>query len=332
MIQKTEVRPIAYNYDFKEAVKWYNSTGLQSRNMNFFARWVYNVYKIASLPGTDSSCIERLAVDKTKLSIFAILVDDLADNVELRNKELLEKAIRIPFNGSKIFKNKYLEVTRELWNDIIGSVSSYPRYRDFKEIFFFDLDQFFNSIKYAYLVNSSDFYNIQEGMIYSPNNMMIIIYLDMDLMCSPCFDKSELKKVRPIFHYIQDIMHVGNILNTFPREIEELDFSSPIITLGLSEDVIKKEDVANNPEQVLRDLNYFIPYYKQRVEEDFEKIIDQSYNVVSIDFNEFYPRLRKIWDSFLHRPHYWKKEEARQMATQNLMIGKDKNRIKWVRI
>jgi len=323
---------ITYNYDFKEAVYWYNSVGLETRNMEYFAKWVYDVYKIAYLPGTDESYIDRLAVDKTKLSIFAILVDDLADNVKIRDKMLLEKAIRIPFNGSKSFENKYLEITRTLWKDIISSIETYPRYEEFKEIFFFDIDQFFNSIKYGYLVNSLDLYSVQEGMMYSPNNMMITIYLDMDLMCSPNFDKTELKKVRPIFHYIQDIMHVGNILNTFPREIEELDFSSPMISLGLSEEIIDKEDVVKRPEQVLKNLEYFIPHFKQRVEQNFEKINDCSHMVNSIDLEEFNPRLRKIWQNFLNRPHYWKKEETEKVMISHNIAHDSHGKTQWVRM
>jgi len=130
-------------------------------------------------------------------------------------------------------------------------------------------------------------------------------------MCSPGFKKEELNKVRPVFYYIQDIMHVGNILNTFPREIDELDFSSPIIMMGLGEGIIEKDDVIKHPKRVLKDLEYFIPYFKQRVEEDFEKIRDLSSSVKSIDFNEFYPRLRKIWDGFLQRPQYWKTTELK---------------------
>ena len=250
--------------------------------MSFFAKWVYDVYKIAYLPGVISTYIDTLAVDKTQLSTFAILVDDLADNVKLRDKDLLEKALRIPFEESKKYENDYLNVTREIWLDIINSIRNYPRYDEFIDILFFDLDQFLNSIKYGYLANTSDLYNITETKIYSPHNMMIIMYLDMDLMCHPTFKKEELKKIRPIFHHIQDIMHVGNILNTFPREIEELDFSSPIISIGLSEGVINKDDIVRQPKKALGNLEYLIPYFKERVEENFGKIEDIGHTIKSI--------------------------------------------------
>ena len=321
-------------YGFEKSVEMYNSVGLESRNMSFFAKWVYDVYKTAYLPGISPSYIEIVTVDKTKLSTFAILVDDLADNIKLRDKELLEKALRIPFDEHKKYENEYLKVTREMWLDIKNSIRSYPRYEEFKDIFFFDLDQFLNSIKYGYLVNTADLYNITESKIYSPNNMMIIMYLDMDLMCSLGFRKEELKKVRPIFHYIQDVMHVGNILNTFPREIEELDFSSPIISMGVSEGVIKKEDVIKNPKRTLVNLEYLIPFFKDRVEEDFEKIKDLASAVNSIDFDAFYLRLRKIWEGFLQRPQYWKLNEMEEKEdfAKPIVSVVSNNKSRWIRM
>jgi len=39
----------------EQAVDLYNSIGLESRNMNFFSKWVYEAYKIAYIPGTDQN-------------------------------------------------------------------------------------------------------------------------------------------------------------------------------------------------------------------------------------------------------------------------------------
>lgn len=64
-------------YGFGKSVEMYNSVGLESRNMSFFAKCLYDVYKTAYLPGIISSYIEILTVDKTKLSNFVILVDDM---------------------------------------------------------------------------------------------------------------------------------------------------------------------------------------------------------------------------------------------------------------
>ena len=290
----------------EDVIELYESVGLKSRNMKFFSKWVYEVYKnLFYLPGVDLGYIEKLAVDKTKLSVFAILVDDLADNAKLRNKHLLEKAVQIPWNGHEEQDVMYLEATRRIWLDVIKSIQQYPRYEEFEEILYFDLDQFLDAVKYASLINTMEIDNPIENKVYFYQNMMIMIFLDIDLMCSPFFKTEELSKFRPIAHWIQDICHVGNVLSTYQRELKEEDFSSPIIALGLEEGLFTKKDVIKNPDNVLKKLDTLIPLFNQRVEEDFQKIRDNGDTVGSIDINEFYSRLTKVFNCFLERPKYW---------------------------
>jgi len=323
--------------DIEKTVYLYNSVGLEWRNMSYFASWVYEVYKKSYLPGVDPSYIDTLSVDKTKMSIFSILIDDLSDNIKLRDGDLLRQALRIPYNETQMLENEYLEATRKVWLEIIDSMKKYPRYDEFKDIFFFDLDQFLNAVKYGYLVNTRDLYNNMETKSYSPHNMMIILFLDMDLMCSPNFKSEELRKVRPIFNYVQDIMHVGNIINTFPREIEELDFSSPMISLGLEEGIITKEDVMKDPKKTLENLQYLIPCYKHRVEEDLQHIRDLKNTVESINIEEFYLKVSKAWEAFLERPQYWKLDKTEEKENKDSLIKSiigviPKTSIQWVRM
>ena len=293
-------------YTLKKSIELYNSVGLQIRNMSFLASWVHNVYKeLFYLPIIDLAYDERLALDKTKLSIFAILVDDLADNYKLRNQELLENAIRIPWNPNEKYQSKYLEVTRKIWLDVMRSIKQYPRYNEFKGLFYFDMDQFLDSIRYAFLVNTMEIDNALEFKIYSHHNMMIIVYLDMDLMCSPDFNKEELWKLRPIFHYVQDICHIGNILSTYPRELEERDFSSPIISIGLRKGLITKDDILRNPKKATEGLRELESYYKRRVKENFNRIEKSADKIESVDIKEFSKKLRRVFKCFLERKHYW---------------------------
>ena len=307
-----------YSFDFVTSL--YKSVGLRSRNMNYFSKWVYKIYRdFFYLPGIDIGYIDQLAKDKTKLSVFAILVDDLADNVKLRNKYLLEKALQIPWNGSEIDDIKYLEITKKIWSDVYNSIENYPRFNEFEEIFNFDLDHFLNSIKYSYLINTSNLGNSTENAMYSHHNMMIMIFLNMDLMCSPFFKKKELSKFRPLAYWIQDICHIGNVISTYIREIEEMDFSSPIISLGLTEGLITKTDVRKNPDKTLKKLNSLLIKFKTRAEKDFDKIKDNSKNVESIDIDEFYSRLRKVYSCFLERPRYWELEKVEIEDRQTIM-------------
>ena len=121
----------------EEAIELYKTVG--PRNADFLFHWLYQVYDKTYLPSINEEYKDQLALIKTKLCIFDVLVDDLADNAKLRNKRLLDQAVRIPHNDIKPYKNKYLEVTRLVWQDCINSIKKLPRYDEFKEIFFFDL-------------------------------------------------------------------------------------------------------------------------------------------------------------------------------------------------
>jgi hypothetical protein len=325
-------------YNISELIDLYDSVGLETRNMKFLARWFCNMFDFSYLPSVDLEYKDQLVLDKLKLSIFNILVDDLADNYIIRNKELFEKAARIPWDGHNSFKNKYLNVTKKIWLDFSDSLKLYPRYQEFKEIFYFDLDQFLDSIKYSMLINSVGLDNPLEIKTYPPQNMQVLLFLNMDLMCSPSFDIKELGKIRPILIRTQNLLHLAHVISTYPREIEELDFSSPMISMGLSEGVIEKEDVIKNPETTLENLRYFEPYLKNLAEQHFEKIKDQIDTVKTVDIEDFYERVRRVYDYFLERPYYWKLNEMEEQIGKTCQIAKTGTikkydaSIKWIRM
>jgi len=300
--------------------------------MRFLAGWFCDMYDFSYLSSIDVSYKDKLVIDKLKLSIFNILVDDLADNYKIRNKNLFEKAVRIPWDDKTNFKNMYLNVTKKIWLDFHNSIKSYPRYKEFKDMFFFDLDQFLDSIKYSMLINSDAIDNHLEIRTYSPQNMQVILFLDLDLMCSPDFDKKELGKLRPVLIWTQDLLHLSHVINTYPREIQELDFSSPMISIGINEGVISREDVVRYPEKTLENLKYFEPYLKNLAEEEFEKIKSQADKIESVDINDFYQRVRRVYNYFLERPQYWKLNEINKKTMETVCIYEKQNSVKWVRM
>jgi len=289
--------------NLKEAIQLYKTVG--PRNADFLFNWLYQVYDKTYLPSIDDEYKDKLALIKTKLCIFDVLVDDLADNAKLRNKRLLDKAVRIPHNGTKSYKNKYLEVTRIIWQDCINSIKSLPRYDEFKEIFFFDLEQVMNSMKYSYLINTSDFSNFTEDEMYLNHGVMVLLHCDIDLMCSPEFDYEELGKLRPIIHSVQDVAHIGNMMNTYPKEIKEADFSSPIISMAIREGLIEKNTVINDPEYSLACVQPLVSKFEERMKENLIKIEKRADDIETVDISDFYERLRNVWVAFLNREQYW---------------------------
>jgi len=294
----------------EEAIKLYKTVG--PRNADFLFHWLYQVYDKTYLPSINEEYKEQLALIKTKLCIFDVLVDDLADNAKLRNKRLLDQAVRIPDNGNKRYKNKYLEVTRIIWQDCINSIKRLPRYDEFKEIFFFDLEQVMNSMKYSYLINTSDFSNFTEDEMYLNHGVMVLLHCDIDLMCSPDFDYEELRKLRPILHSVQDVAHLGNMINTYPKEIQEADFSSPIISMAIREGLIEKNTVINDPEYTLASIKPLVIKFEERMKKDLEKIQTHANEIETINICEFYQRLKSVWEAFLSREQYWSIPEKKE--------------------
>jgi len=319
-------------YTLDEAIELYKSVGV--RRGDFLFHWLYNIYDKTYLASIDDTYKEALTLDKTKLTMFDVLVDDLADNAKIRNKRLLDKAANIPWDGSKNYNHPYLNVTKRIWLDCISSIKRYPRYEEFKDIFFFDLEQVMNSMKYSYLVNTADFSNMIEDETYLNHGVMVILHCDMDLMCSPDFDYEELKKLRPILQCVQDVAHVGNMLNTYPKEILEMDLSSPIISLGLREGLIKRSDVVKDPEYVLASLESLVPYFKERMKNNLQKIKNHANDIKSVDIYDFYRRLEDVWKEFLKREQYWKTAdiEENEYITKPIISVVPNYAVKWVRM
>lgn len=300
-------------YNLEESIELYKTVGL--RNAGFLFPWLYNVYDQTYLPSIDEEYKETLSLDKTKLTIFDVLIDDLADNAKIRNRRLLEEAIRIPWNGMKKFNNTYLQVTKKIWMDCINSIKQYPRYDEFRDIFYFDMDQVMNSMRYAYLVNTADFSSISEDEMYLNHGVMVILHCDMDLMCSPNFNLEELRDLRPILHWVQDVAHIGNMFNTYPKEIQEADFSSPIISMGIREGLIDKAMVIKDPELALANIKPLVSRFETRMIDDLEKIESNAHEIETVDIFDFHKRLKNVWEQFLKREQYWNKPHKKAMVS-----------------
>lgn len=320
----------------EELTKKYNEVGLETRNMKFLANWYCKMFNLAHLPSIDIKLRDQLTLDKLKLSIFNIMADDIVDNSNFRDKELFEKISKIPWNLEEDYENEYLQTAKEIWLDFEESMKKYPRYEEFKDIFYFDLEQFFDSMKYSMLVNTMGVDNTLETRMYLPHNMQVVLFLDLDLMCSPDFDMEEFGKLRPILLWTQDLLHLAHVISTYPKEVRELDFSSPMISIGINEGVIKREDVIKKPETTLENLKYFEPFLTRQAEEELEKIKNQASEIQSIDINEFHSRVAKVYNAFLQREHYWTSEEIQkskqieEATTTTLQIIPDYT-VKWVR-
>ncbi len=284
-----------------EDIKLYDQVG--QRNGTFLFEWLHNIYSRVYLPCIDLTFKETLSLDKTRLTIFDVLVDDLADNFELRNWEALTEFVKIPWEGGNSYANEYSKIGKKIWDRSIRSIRKYPRFKELKKVFYFDLGQVMSSMEYSYLVNSYRLDNPIEEKIYPPHGCMVILHCDMDLMCSPEFDLKELRAMRVIFNLAQRVSHIGNMLNTYPKEIEEKDYSSPIISRGLRRGLLK--DMKNG--EILAKLKPLEKEFKDEALAIVKDIRVQEEKIESVDMKGFSDSLRKTFNNFLKRDHYWER-------------------------
>ena len=196
--------------------------------------WLLRVFENLGLSTVKTQYLDSLAITKTKLAMFVILIDDTVDNIDKRNFELFEELIKIPFNpdtidSSKLESNavKYLEFTRDLWLETINEVRTYPDYKKYQEALKFDVKQLLNSMEYSKFVNKyPNAVNLIENSAYVHHGMIVLIQFDFDLMCSDKFNDNELGILRELAYLSQKLARIGNLIGTYPRELIESDMSS----------------------------------------------------------------------------------------------------------
>ena len=305
IFQEKYIRPMPLD----DAVNLYSTIG--KRNAKFLFTWLHNIYKKVYLPCIDLDYADTLAIDKTKLTIFDVCIDDAADNYRVRNKELLYKLLKIPWNSyDNQFYNPdiYFETSKTLYLDVLSSIKSYPRYEELKDVFDYDLKQVLHSMEYSYLVNSKNgFGSYMESLLYVPHGLMVILHCVMDLMCSPKFKISELNNVHAVFTIAQKVMCIGNMLNTYPREIREKDISSPIMMLALEKGLYQYHDIKKNDFEikVLPKIKKLEPHFQAMVPKYLNEIRKYKKKVHCFNVEEFVQALQYVYDMFIKRAQYW---------------------------
>jgi len=278
-----------------EVIDLYKSVG--RRNIEYFG-WIHDVYSWITLPSVSFDCRKDLGDDKTKLTVFDILVDDLADNYETRSYPLLQRLANIPWQSKAGIAetDAYLDVGRRIWEDSISSLSNYPRFNEFERIFYFDLRQVLSSMMYSYLGNTAGIENPIETGFYSSYGCLVEVAIDMDLMCSPAFDMRELGPMRTVACLAQKVAHVGNMLTTYPSEVVERDVSSPIISLALRKGVIREDELGDKA--AVPKVAKLEWVYKNKAYSYIKKVAEYEREIRSINIRGFSNYLVELIEKF----------------------------------
>lgn len=239
-----------------ELQKWVGEYEKVGERPYFSFPWIYRIVQVIVFPATRKKYKEELWVTKTLIFMFNILLDDVADKT--RNKELLDKLLDISF-GKPLIKSgqlnqkekQYFKFAVRLWNYINKTIRKYPRYKEFKDLFKYDHQQYINAMKYAYLINTNhNLINSSELWIYLSHGMQVFPIMDVDLMCSK-LRTQDLGRIREIAWHFQKMARIGNWVSTWEREIKDGDFTSGIWAYALEKDIVKIGDLKRENESKL---------------------------------------------------------------------------------
>jgi len=242
-VQKVKLPP-----ELQKWVKEYEKVGDRSE---FIWKWLYKMNEISSFFKVPKKYFFPLVKVKTLFNMFIILVDDVSERDQ---EDLLDNLLKVPFYRSCI-KNQnlssdeklYLNFTIKVWKEIMNIIKNFPEYNKHQKMFYFDVYQVLNEVRYAYLIYKNPFLiNELEYWIYFPQGMQIIVDFDLDLMCFEKIELENLGNLRRIVLILQKMARVGNWLSTWSREIKHGDFTGGVFAYALGRGVIKTRDLLDS--------------------------------------------------------------------------------------
>ena len=295
-IQRVKLPP-----ELQKWVKEYEKVGERDE---FIWKWIYNAMQILTLPIVNKRYKRSLWTIKTcSLVIFDILLNDAAD--KMKNKRLLDELIEIPFLERNLqYKHldqkeiDYLFFTKKIWGDTLNKIKHFPRYKELKDIFYYDISQILVAIRYDFLTaNYPYLINKTESLIYPLYTMSGMLCGTLDLMCSPKFKKKELGKIREVIWHAQKMARIGNWVSTWEREIEENDFTSGVFAYALANKVINIEDLKKDNHNIIYTKIKRSLIEKEILnewEQSYKKVSKLSQEVNSGNFEKFLSGLEKL--------------------------------------
>jgi hypothetical protein len=199
------------------------------------------------LSSVPEECRWTAALVKSLLTLAATIVDDVSD--KLHDTPLLEVLLKAPFENidtpvhfqgcrrlavtlcSELFDAAYVHLRQgRMWDRV-------------EPVLAFDLKQVWNAFAYAHLLNGRpEIINHVENTTYGAHNMMFYVFGDIDLTYSPVVDH-ECSHLREVFWHAQQMARIGNWVSTWERELHERDWSSGVVSWGVSNRLFQVSDL-----------------------------------------------------------------------------------------
>lgn len=218
---------------------------------SYLWRWFYAVAQRFQLSCVSPSNRDEALEQKSMLTMFVTLLDDLAERDG--DRATFEEARQIPFPGAHARTERHgvdtavLEFAQHVWEQFETRLETAPRYEEFARLFRFDFRQVMNAIDYSLVTNEYlDASTLGGCEQYDAHNMVVFAYTDVDLMHSPSFDRTDLSDLREVLWDAQMMGRIGNWVTTWERELEEGDFSSGVIVYALQRGIVTVDELRSD--------------------------------------------------------------------------------------
>jgi len=148
-------------------------------------------------------------------------------------------------------ESQYLKFTLKVWRKINQLIKKSCNYKEFKELFNYDIKQIINGMEYSRIINQNPYLiNKTEYWLYAPHTMQFVMGSIIDIMHFSEFDMKELSMVREISWQAQKMARIGNCISTWEREIKDNDLTSGVFAYAINSGILSCKDLidANNVE------------------------------------------------------------------------------------
>lgn len=226
-----------------------------SKRSDYLWLWAYRSVQLVTLPSTPHEYRQSLYETKCLMVMFITLLDDIADS--MRNRRMLSEILNTSFFGEEDISSdnlnseetNYLRFAAELRRTIAKSITEYPKYEEYMDVFEFDFRQILDAIHYGFIINQRPYLiNQEESWLYLPHNFSILISFTMDLMCDLGLDIEEYRRVRRVGWELQKMGQATNWITTWEREVSERDFTSVVFAYAMKENIIQLDDLYKGTE------------------------------------------------------------------------------------
>ena len=270
----------------------------------FLWKWIHSLFPSFELSCVDPGETETLRTEKTLLTIYVTVLDDL---VECHGDEAtFAEARHIPFDSARVrldrddVDGEVLGYLADLWIELEGRLRKAPCYDDYADLFQYDLRQTINSIAYGEVMARNPAAANRTGYFrYASHNMCMFPYADLDLMHSPGFDEADLGPLRATLWDVQELARIGNDITTWEREIGEGDYSAGIVALAIEQGVISPSDLRGDvdAEGIVGAIRAagIEETFVQDWADQFEETLGRAEDTVTVDLADLVVGMRTVF-------------------------------------